>query len=73
VARLHVAIRPKRLRVLANLSQARRDLIYILLQGAKLLVKVLVYNLSLAVGLRVEYSKELNFNPKDVVEFVLEV
>ena len=32
VARLHVAIQPKRLRVLANLSQARRDLIYILLQ-----------------------------------------
>ena len=39
----------------------------------KLLVKVLVYNLSLAVGLRVEYSKELNLNSKDMVEFVLEV
>ena len=39
----------------------------------KLLVKVLVYNLSLAVGLRVEYRKELNFNPKDTVEFILEV
>ena len=35
MARLHVAIRPKRLRVLANLSQARRDLIYILLQYSK--------------------------------------
>jgi len=39
----------------------------------KLLVKVLVYNLSLAVGLRVEYSRELNLNPKDTAEFVLEV
>ena len=38
-----------------------------------MLVKVLVHNLGLAVSLRVEYSKELNLNPKDVVEFVLEV
>jgi len=40
---------------------------------AKLLVKVLVYNLGLAVSLRVKYSKELNLNFKDAVEFVLEV
>jgi len=39
----------------------------------KLLVKVLVYNLGLAVGLRVKYSRELNLNPKDAAEFVLEV
>jgi hypothetical protein len=38
-----------------------------------LLVKVLVYNLSLAISLRVEYSRELNLNPKDIVEFILEV
>ena len=38
-----------------------------------MLVKVLVYNFSLAVSLRVESSRELNLNPKDVVEFVLEV
>ena len=38
-----------------------------------MLVKVLVYNLSLAVSLRVEYSRELNLNPKDIVEFVLEI
>jgi len=38
-----------------------------------LLVKVLVYNLGLAVGLRVEYSRELNLNPKDAAEFILEV
>ena len=38
-----------------------------------MLVKVLVYNLSLAVNLRVEYSRELNLNPKDAVEFILEV
>ena len=38
-----------------------------------MLVIVLVYNLSLAVSLRVEYSRELNLNPKDIVEFVLEV
>ena len=31
VARLHITIRPKRHKVLANLLQARRDLIYILL------------------------------------------
>jgi len=38
-----------------------------------LLVKVLVYNFSLAISLRVEYSRELNLNPKDIVEFILEV
>jgi hypothetical protein len=38
-----------------------------------LLVKVLVYNLSLAISLRVEYSRELNLNPKDIVEFILEI
>ena len=40
---------------------------------AKSLVKVLVYNLSLAVGLRVEYSKELNLDSKDIAEFIPEV
>ena len=38
-----------------------------------MLVVVLVYNLSLAVSLGVKYSKELNFNPKDTAEFVLEI
>jgi hypothetical protein len=38
-----------------------------------LLVKVLVYNLGLAISLRVEYSRELNLNPKDTVEFILEI
>ena len=38
-----------------------------------MLVEVLVYNLSLAISLRVEYGRELNLNPKDVVEFILEV
>jgi hypothetical protein len=38
-----------------------------------LLIKVLVYNLGLAVSLRVEYSRELNLNPKDIVEFILEI
>ena len=38
-----------------------------------MLVKVLVYNLDLAVSLRVEYSRELNPNPKNAVEFILEV
>ena len=37
------------------------------------MVEVLVYNLSLAVSLRVEYSRELNLNPKDIAEFILEV
>jgi hypothetical protein len=37
-----------------------------------LLVKV-IYNLSLAVSLGVEYSKELNLNPKDIAEFILEI
>ena len=39
----------------------------------KLLVKVLVYNLSLAVSLRVECGRELNLNPKDAAEFIPEV
>ena len=38
-----------------------------------MLVKVLVYNLGLAVSLRVEYNRELNLNPKDIVEFILEI
>ena len=38
-----------------------------------MLVKVLVYNLGLAVSLRVKYSRELNLNLKDMAEFVLEV
>ena len=38
-----------------------------------MLVKVLVYNLGLAVSLRVEYGRELNLNSKDAAEFVLEV
>ena len=38
-----------------------------------MLVKVLVYNLGLAVSLRVECGRELNLNPKDIAEFVLEV
>jgi hypothetical protein len=38
-----------------------------------LLVKVLVYNLGLAISLRVEYGRELNLNPKDIVEFILEI
>ena len=37
------------------------------------MVKVLVYNLGLAVSLRVEYGRELNLNPKGAVEFILEV
>ena len=38
-----------------------------------MLVVVLVYNLSLAISLGVKYSKELNLNPKDMAEFVLEI
>ena len=38
-----------------------------------MLVKVLVYNLGLAVSLRVECGRELSLNPKDTVEFILEV
>ena len=38
-----------------------------------LLVIILVYNLSLAVSLGVKYSRELNLNPKDMAEFILEI
>jgi hypothetical protein len=38
-----------------------------------LLVKVLIYNLGLAVSLGVKYNKELNLNSKDTAEFVLEI
>ena len=38
-----------------------------------MLIKVLIYNFSLAVHLGVKYSKELNFNPKDTAEFILEI
>ena len=38
-----------------------------------MLVKVLIYNFSLAVNLKVKCGKELNFNPKNTVEFILEI
>ena len=38
-----------------------------------MLIKILVYNLSLAVSLGVKYSRELNLNPKDTAEFILEI
>ena len=38
-----------------------------------MLIKVLIYNFSLAVRLGVKYNKELNFNLKDIVEFILEI
>jgi hypothetical protein len=37
------------------------------------LVKVLIYNLGLAVSLRVKCSREFNLNPKDTVEFILKI
>jgi hypothetical protein len=37
------------------------------------LVKVLIYNLSLAIRLGVKYSKKLNLNSKDIAEFILEI
>ena len=42
-------------------------------KGVELLVEVLVYNLSLTISLRIKYSKELNFNSKDIAEFVLKI
>jgi len=42
-------------------------------KGIKLLVKVLVYNFNLAINLKIECSKEFNFNPKDIGEFILEI
>ena len=38
-----------------------------------MLVEVLVYNLGLAVSLRVECGRELNLNSKDTAEFILEI
>ena len=38
-----------------------------------LLIKVLIYNLSLAVSLGVKYNKKLNFNPKNMAEFILKI
>ena len=38
-----------------------------------LLVKVLFYNFSLAISLGIKYIKKLNFNPKDIAEFILEI
>ena len=42
-------------------------------KGIYLLVKVLIYNFSLTISLGVKYNKKLNFNPKDMAEFVLEI
>ena len=38
-----------------------------------LLVIILVYNLSLAISLKVEYNRELNLNPKNIIKFILEI
>ena len=38
-----------------------------------LLIIILVYNFSLAVSLGVEYSRELNLNPKNTVKFILKI
>ena len=38
-----------------------------------MLVKVLIYNFSLAVSLGIKYNEELNFNFKDIAEFVLKI
>ena len=38
-----------------------------------LLVKVLIYNFSLAINLKVECSRELNFKLKNMAEFILEI
>ena len=38
-----------------------------------LLIKVLIYNFSSTISLGVKYSKKLNFNFKNTVEFVLEI
>jgi hypothetical protein len=38
-----------------------------------LLIKILIYNFNLAASLGVKCSKELNFNPKNTVEFILEI
>ena len=38
-----------------------------------LIVKVHVHNFSLAVSLKIKYSKELNLNPKNTIEFILEI
>ena len=38
-----------------------------------LLVIILIYNFSLTVSLRVECSKELNFNFKNIAEFVSKI
>ena len=42
-------------------------------KGAELLVKVLVYNLGLAISLRIKCGKEFNFNSKDIAKFVLKI
>ena len=36
----------------------------------ELLVQVLVYNLSLAISLRIKCGKKLNFNFKDIAKFI---
>jgi len=38
-----------------------------------LLVEVLIYNLSLAISLKIKYNKKFNFNPKDIVKFILKI
>jgi len=40
---------------------------------AESLVEVLVYNLGLAISLKIKYNREFNFNPKDMAEFILEI
>jgi hypothetical protein len=62
-----------KLRVVYYKQYFQPVILIVVYKGTYLLVKVLIYNLSLAVSLGVKYSKELNFNPKDTAEFILKI
>ena len=54
-------------------QQFQLVILVVINKGVKSLIKVLVYNLSLAINLKVEYSKKFNLNFKDMAKFILEV
>ena len=54
-------------------SKHQLIVLIVVYKGMYSLVKVLIYNFSLAVSLKVKYSKELNLNLKDTAEFILEI
>jgi len=69
----YIVMREHKLCIVYYRQQFQPVILVVINEGAESLVEVLVHNLGLAVSLRVECSKKLNLNFKNVAEFVPKV